>query len=61
MKFDAIAKRVAALGHGGEELAPISFQWFKENGTPSGPLIKRMIPKNRFGWLTECPKDNAEA
>ena len=34
-----------------KELVPISFQWTDKSGMLSGPLIKRMVPKSRFGWV----------
>jgi hypothetical protein len=56
MRTDGLSRRLAALENGKEEeeLVPISFQWMKEDGTLFGPLIERMVPKSRFGWLNEA-------
>jgi hypothetical protein len=56
MKLDGMTRRLAALENGMEEegLVPISFQWMEEDGTPTGHLIERLVPKNRFRWLDEA-------
>ncbi len=39
--------------HGDEPLVSVSFQWMTSDGVPFGPLIRRLVPKDRFGWLNE--------
>jgi hypothetical protein len=55
MKLDGLTRRLVALENCmEEELAHISFQWMEEDGTPTGHLIERLVPKNRFRWLDEA-------
>lgn len=54
MKADGLDRRLAALENTQEEPVPFSFQWFNDDGTPSGSLIRRMDPKSRIGWLCEA-------
>jgi hypothetical protein len=53
MDLSKCEKRLASLEQGMEELVPFSFQWLNEDGMPAGPLIERMVPKSRIGWLYE--------
>lgn len=51
---NSIDRRLVALESIQEELVPFSLQWFDDDGTPAGSLIKRMVPKSRIGWLCEA-------
>lgn len=50
-----IEKRLEYLenARGNKPLVPISFQWLASDGVPSSPVIRRMVPQDRFGWLNE--------
>jgi hypothetical protein len=48
MSANMLRQRIEALesrSHTKEELVPFEAQWLHEDGTPAGPVIKRMVPK----------------
>jgi hypothetical protein len=55
MRIPNLHKRVEALETdvAAAPLVPVSYQWLKEDGSPAGPWVKRMVPKDRFGWLDD--------
>ena len=55
MRIPKLHKRVEALETdvAAAPLVPVSYRWLKEDGSPAGPWVKRMVPKDRFGWLDD--------